>query len=183
MFGQLSLASLALQIGLVITIVGFVAYFADYATLNLAGFFYGIPAVLLGLALKSTELKPVPFAQPTSPEVLALRQQQATVTQTKILKDITRYSYGQDAHFADALTYLGLSPKLAEARPLLERLREESIDGAYAIVLQFESSGVAFQAWKEKLEKMEKYFGPNVRVELSQPEEDYVDLALICTAT
>ena len=64
---QTSLAAIALGVGLSLTIVGFGAYFSGNATLNLAGFFYGIPVLLIGLALKSAELKPAPFTQPTPP--------------------------------------------------------------------------------------------------------------------
>jgi Protein of unknown function (DUF2854) len=182
MLRNISLASLGLWVGLVITIVGFAAYFADYATLNLAGFFYGIPLLLIGLALKSAELKPVRWTKPTSDEVLNLRQQQATETQAQIRNDITRYRYGQEAHLSDALAYLGLSPTDQE-RPVLEGVREEAVGTAYALVLEFESSLIAFETWQDKLEKMEKFFGPGVRVELSQPDEDYVDVALIATPT
>jgi hypothetical protein len=182
MLRTISLASLGLWVGLVITIVGFAAYFADYATLNLAGFFYGIPLLLIGLALKSAELKPVRWTKPTSDEVLNLRQQQATETQAQIRNDITRYRYGQEAHLSDALAYLGLSPTDQE-RPVLEGVREEAVGTAYALVLEFESSLIAFETWQDKLEKMEKFFGPGVRVELSQPDEDYVDVVLIATST
>ncbi len=182
MLRKISLASLGLWVGLAITIVGFAAYFADYATLNLAGFFYGIPVLLIGLALKSAELKPVPVTQPPSDRVLNLRQQQATETQAQIRSDITRYRYGQEAHLSDALAHLGLSPTDQE-RPVLEGLREEVMGEAYALVLEFESSLIAFKTWQDKREKMERFFGPGVRVELSQPDEDYVDVALIAMPT
>ncbi|MFM6278907.1 MAG: DUF2854 domain-containing protein, partial [Dolichospermum sp.] len=117
-----------------LTITGFVAYFADNATLNLVGFFYGFPLLLGGLALKANELKPIPFSQTTTPSILALRKQQATVTQTKIRKDITRYCYGQKAHLDEALAYLGLSPT-DDSRPIVTGLRETEINGAYTLIL------------------------------------------------
>lgn len=181
MLRQTSLGTLALWIGGVLTIVGFVAYFADYATLNLAGFFYGIPVALIGLALKTAELKPIPFSQPTASDVLAVRERQSTATQTQIRQDVTRYRYGQEAHLDETLSFLGLSPTDKE-RPVLEALREEVTDnGAYALVMQFDSPLIAFDRWQEKREKMEKFFGPDVRVELKQPDEGYVDVALIST--
>ncbi|MFN6220180.1 MAG: DUF2854 domain-containing protein, partial [Aphanizomenon sp.] len=87
MLGGISLGTVGLTIGSILTITGFIAYFADNATLNLVGFFYGFPLLLGGLALKANELKPIPFSQTTTPSILALRKQQATVTQTKIRKD------------------------------------------------------------------------------------------------
>lgn len=178
MLGQTSLATLGLWIGSILTIVGVFAYATDNATLNLAGFFYGIPLLLGGLALKAAELKPVPFSQPTPPSVLALREQQATPIQNQIRKDVTRFRYGQQAHLEDSLKRLGLSPS-DEQRPVLSAVRESEISGAYALILEFDSPFVPFQVWQQKQEKIEKFFGPGVRVELMQPSEKRVEVALI----
>ncbi|WP_088239995.1 DUF2854 domain-containing protein [Calothrix rhizosoleniae] len=178
MFRRISLGSLGLTIGGILTIIGFVAYGADNATLNLVGFFYGIPLLLGGLALKANELKPVPFSQPTTPKVLELRQQQATTTQSKILEDITRYRYGQDAHLDSTMTALGLSPT-DEERPEVTSVREIDKDGAYALILEFDSPEISIDIWQEKQEKMTKFFGPGVKVEMAQPSTDQVELMLI----
>jgi len=180
MLRQISLATLGLSVGSVLTIIGFVAYAADYATLNLAGFFYGIPLVLGGLALKTAELKPIPFSQPTSPEILALREQQATFTQNQVRKDVTRYRYGQDVHLDYALARLGLG-RNDEERPILTGLQETEIDGAYALIMEFESPLISLEAWQQKQEKMEAYFGPGVRVRVTQPANQRIDVALITT--
>ncbi len=108
MLRKISLANLALVVGGIIAAVGFGAYFTDRPTLNLAGFFYGIPLLLGGLALKAAELEPVEFTEPTSAEVLLLRESQATDTQNQVRKDVTRFRYGQPAHLDDALERLGL---------------------------------------------------------------------------
>ncbi|MFN6392819.1 MAG: DUF2854 domain-containing protein, partial [Aphanizomenon sp.] len=50
MLGGISLGTVGLTIGSILTITGFIAYFADNATLNLVGFFYGFPLLLGGLA-------------------------------------------------------------------------------------------------------------------------------------
>lgn len=178
MLRKTSLATLGLSLGLVLGGVGLVAYFADNATLNLIGFFYGIPLILGGLALKSAEIKPVPFSQPTSPEVLALREQQATPTQNQIRKDVTRYRYGQKAHLDTSLSHLGLSPT-DEERPVITGIREIEVEGAYSLVLEFESPLLPFEVWQQKQQKIESFFGPDIRVELTQPASDRVDVALI----
>ncbi len=180
MLPQLSLATLGLGVGSVLTAVGLAAYFADNATLNLAGFFYGIPLLLGGLALKAAELVPVRFSEPTAADVLALRDKGATGTQNQIRKDITRYRYGQKAHLDEALTRLGLSPT-DEERPVLQGLREAEIAGAYALILEFDSPLIALATWQQKQEKMAKFFGPGVRVEVTQPAEKRIDVALIAT--
>jgi hypothetical protein len=178
MLGGISLGTVGLTIGSILTITGFVAYFADNATLNLVGFFYGFPLLLGGLALKANELKPIPFSQTTTPSILALRKQQATVTQTKIRKDITRYCYGQKSHLDEALAYLGLSPT-DDSRPIVTGLRETEINGAYTLILEFDSPLISFDAWQQKQEKMTKYFGPNVEISMTQPREDYIELSLM----
>jgi len=128
--------------------------------------------------LKAAELKPVPLSQPTPAEVLETRQQTATPIQNQIRQDVMRYRYGQDAHLDSSLESLGLSPS-DEERPLLNSLRETVVDGAYTLILEFYSPLISFETWEQKREKIEKFFGPNIRVELSQPDEDQVDVALI----
>ena len=180
MLRQTSLGTLGVGIGGILTLTGFVAYATENATLNLVGFFYGIPILLGGLALKASELKPVPLSQPTSPSVLKLREQQATTTQNQIRKDVTRYRYGQKAHLDSSLESLGLSPS-DEERPALRGLKETEVDGAYTLVLEFYSPLISFETWQQKREKIEKFFGPEIRVDLTQFEDDNVDVALIAT--
>lgn len=179
MLRQTSLGTLGLSIGSVLFIIGLGAYFfTDNATLNLAGFFYGIPLLLGGLALKAAELQPVPFSQPTTAQVLTLRQQQATATQNQIRQDVTRYRYGQAAHLDTSLSHLGLSPT-NEERPQIKGLRETEIEGAYALILEFDSPFVPLEVWQQKRQKMTNFFGPGVKVEVSQPNQDEIELALL----
>lgn len=178
MLRQTSLAFLGLTIGGILTLIGFIAYATGNATLNLAGLFYGVPILLGGLALKAAELKPIPYSQLTPPEIITLREQQATQTQNQIRKDVTRYRYGQQAHLDDSLQRLGLSPT-DEERPVLVSLKEISVNGAYALVLQFNSPFISLEMWQEKQEKIEKFFGPGIRSEICQTSENQIDVALI----
>ncbi len=178
MLGKTSLGTLGLVVGGILSILGTAAYFADYATLNLAGFFYGIPVLLGGLALKASELKPIPFTQATSSEVEAAKEEQATDTQNQILKNVTRYRYGQKAHLDESLKRLGLSPT-DEERPVLDGVREILVDGAYTLVLEFDSPRIPLEVWQQKKDKITTFFGPNLRAEITQPAEKRIDLALI----
>lgn len=180
MLRQISLGAVGLVVGGILSVMGFVAYATDSPTLNLVGFFYGIPLLLGGLALKASELQPTPFSRTTPPEVLTLREQQATSTQNQIRKDVTRYRYGQEVHLDSALEYLGLSPS-DEERPTLVAVREESREGAYTLVLEFTSFMLPFEIWQEKRDKIERFFGPGLRVELAQPDSERVEVALIST--
>jgi hypothetical protein len=181
MLGRIPLALVGLTVGGILTVVGFWAYATEQATLNLAGFFYGIPLLLGGLALKAAELKPIPLAVPTSPEIIALRDRQATPTQNQIRKDVTRYRYGQDAHLDDSLERLGLSPT-DEERPLLVSLQETARDGAYTLILNFDSPFFDLGAWQERQEKIERFFGPGIKAAIAQPSENQIEVALIAIA-
>ncbi|MBW4522499.1 MAG: DUF2854 domain-containing protein [Scytolyngbya sp. HA4215-MV1] len=178
MLRQTSLGTLGLWVGGILTLLGFGAYVFREPTLNLVGFFYGIPLLLGGLALKASELKPVPITQPTAPEVLALRNQQATETQNQIRKDVTRYRYGQSAHLDEALKRLGLSPT-DEERPLLSGLREENIAGNYGLILEFASPFISLENWQQKQAKLTSFFGPQIRVEIKPLTDQRIELALI----
>lgn len=178
MFRRISLGSLGLVVGGILAVIGFVAYGTGNSTLNLIGFFYGIPLALGGLALKAAELKPVPFTQATPEAVLALREQQATATQKQLIQDLTRYRYGQEAHLDSSLESLGLSPT-DEERPEVVGLRESDIDGGYALTLEFESPMISLETWVQKQEKLETFFGPGIQVQVQQPESDRIDLTLI----
>ncbi|NJM69215.1 MAG: DUF2854 domain-containing protein [Scytonema sp. RU_4_4] len=180
MLRQISLGTLGISIGSVLTIIGIAAYAANNATLNLVGFFYGIPLLLGGLALKANELKPVPFSQPTTPQVLTLRKQEATPTQNKIRQDITRYRYGQDVHLYEALSFLGLG-STDDDIPVVTGLQETEINGAYALILEFDSPSVPIDVWQKKQEKMTSFFGPGVEVKVTQPESERIELTLIVT--
>lgn len=178
MLRRLSLARVGLTVGGILTIIGFVAYATDHPTLNLAGFFYGVPILLGGLALKAAELKPIPFSQPTPPDIITLREQQATSTQNQIRKDVTRYRYGQEAHLDDSLERLGLSPT-DEERPLLVAIREEKIEGNYALILEFNSPFISLETWHERQEKIEKFFGPGIYAKINERDDNQVEVALI----
>jgi hypothetical protein len=180
MLRQTSLGLLGLIVGGILTVVGFEAYFTGNATLNLIGFFYGIPLLLGGLALRASELKPVPYTQPPTAEILALRSQQATDTQNQIRNDVTRYRYGLKAHLDSSLSHLGLSPT-DEERPQLEEIWEGETDGAYTLGLKFDSHMMPVENWLKKQDKMTAFFGPGVQVVVQPIENDRIELALIST--
>lgn len=178
MFRKISLAMLGLSVGSVLTLIGFIAYATGNATLNLAGLFYGVPILLGGLALKAAELKPIPYSQATTPEIISLREQQATTTQNQIRLDVTRYRYGQEAHLDESLERLGLSPT-DEERPVLTAIAETAVDGFYALILQFASPFISLETWQKKQEKIEKFFGPGIRVEIKPLDANQIHLYLI----
>lgn len=174
---RIPLGPTLISIGGLLTLIGFGAYAVDNATLNLAGFFYGVPLLLGGLALKSSELRPVPLADP-EPEMLKLRQTQETPIQKQIRQDVTRFRYGQEAHLDLALEKLGMSPT-DEERPILKGLREEAIDGNYTLVLEFYTPLMPLATWQEKQDKITRFFGPGIETTITPTSEEELELALI----
>ncbi|MEM9217578.1 MAG: DUF2854 domain-containing protein [Cyanobacteria bacterium P01_F01_bin.150] len=183
MLSQTSLGSVGLAAGLIVTIVGFVAYGVDSPTLNLIGFTFGFPILIGGIVLKLTELKPIPIEPPTPDAILALREQQATDTLNQIRDDVCRYRYGQEAHLAAALEFLGLS-LIDKERPELSQLREENRDGAYTLILVFYSPLIPMATWLQRQPMMVTFFGPNVQVDVSEHPtyEKVVEVALMVTS-
>jgi Protein of unknown function (DUF2854) len=174
---RIPLGPTLISIGGLLTLIGFGAYAVDNPTLNLAGFFYGVPLLLGGLALKSSELRPVPFEEPEEP-MLTLRQEQETPTLKQIRQDITRFRYGQEAHLDLALEKLGMSPT-DEERPVVKGLREALIDGRYALVLEFYTPLIPITTWQEKQDKITRFFGPGIYTQIMASGEEEIELALI----
>ncbi len=178
MFRKISLGNLGLRVGGILTIVGFVAYFSNNPTLNLVGFFYGIPILLGGAALRAAELKPVPFIEPSSEAVIALRNSQQTPTLKQLREDVTGYRYGTEAHLLETLEKLKLSPD-DHSRPRLTGIYETDREGKYALVLRFDSPHFDLSAWQEREEKITKFFGPGIIAKVKGVDPKTIDVELI----
>jgi hypothetical protein len=164
--------------GALLTVIGSIAYLGDNANLSLPTIFYGIPILLGGLALKSSELPPA--ARLTSPAALReLRQEPANEALAKLLADVTRWRYGQKAHLESSLEALKLWDE--EDPPQLESIEELS-DGGYGLRLVFACHGVPYARWQERQERLGRFFGSGLRAELSQPAPDRVALSLLSFA-
>jgi hypothetical protein len=179
MLRLIPLSLVLINLGGLLALIGFFAYAIQDATFNLIGFFYGIPLLLGGLALKSAELEPVPFERLTPSNLIKLREAQATPTLNQIRKDVTRFRYGQEAHLDVALEKLGLAPS-DDDRPILKSLEESEIGGAYALTLKFYSPFMSLAVWQEKQEKITKFFGPGVKTTIEPGDDkEEVNLTLI----
>ena len=182
MFRKVSLGSVLVIVGSVMSVVGVIAYTQGNSTLNLVGFFYGIPILLGGAALKSSEVKPVEILLSASEAVLKVRESQETATQKQLRNDVTRYRYGIEAHLDQVLEKLEMSPT-DEERPVLSGLYEEistnaQTQAAYSLVLRFSSPLIGWDTWQQKQEKFTRFFGPGIVAHVMQPEDKVVDLYL-----
>jgi hypothetical protein len=178
-----SLANVGLGLGAGITLLSFSSYFTSVgqASASSLGFVYGVPILLIGCALKYAELQPVPLA--STAEARALREGGgATQTQTKIVRDVTRHRYGDEAHLSGVMAALGLVPRGA-ACPELLRVREDVVGGRYVLGLEFYSVETPFKQWVDRVERMDRFFGPGVCCEVKKLDAEKRLVELRITAT
>jgi hypothetical protein len=171
----LSPGSLVTIAGSLLTVIGSIAYLDDNANLSLPTIFYGIPILLGGLALKSSELPPAERLTPPA-SLQALREDPANEPLRKLLADVTRWRYGQKAHLESSLEALKLWDE--EAPPQL--LAVEELDhGGYGLRLLFELNGVSAERWQERRERLGRFFGPGLRAELAEAGSGRLSISLL----
>lgn len=161
--------------GALLTLVGSVAYLGDNANLSLPTIFYGIPILLGGLALKSSELPP-PVRLTPSESLRQLRELPANAALSRLLKDVSRWRYGQKAHLESSLEALKLWDE--DDPPQLISVEELDRDGSYGLRLIFQLGGVPFQRWQDRQERLGRFFGSGLRAILSQPDPGRLALEL-----
>lgn len=168
--------SLVTLAGAALTVIGSIAYLGDNANLSLPTIFYGIPILLGGLALKSSELPPAQRLTPPA-SLRALRERSDSEPLRKLLADVTRWRYGQKAHLESSLEALKLWDE--DRPPILESIEELDCDGAYGLRLRFAIEGVALERWQERQERLGRFFGPGLRAELHSQAPGQLLLSLL----
>ena len=168
--------SLVTIAGASLSVIGWIGYATGNPNLSLPTIFYGIPILLGGLALKSSELPPAELL-PAQPEAEALRQQPASQTLRKLLKDVTRWRYGQKAHLESSLEALKLWDE--DAPPQLESVKELAVNGGYGLAMRFRTEGVSFERWQEKQDRLGRFFDKGLEARLSQPANGQLLLELV----
>lgn len=103
----------------------------------------------------------------------------------QVREDVTRYRYGDEQHLDEALSRIfrfgqsgGIPRRLC---PILKRVREEVRDGAYTLVLEFETNKAQMtdDMWESRQEKIQNFFGPGIVADLKSTEQGE-EVALIC---
>jgi hypothetical protein len=162
--------------GAALTVIGSIAYATDSPNLSLAGVFYGVPVLLGGLALKSSELPPARRLTPPA-ALRELRQRSGSEPLRKLLADVTRWRYGQKVHLETSLESLKLWDE--DNPPELLSVEELEREGGYGLRLTFALHGVPYSAWLERRERLGRFFGENLQAVLDQPDPDRVELTLV----
>jgi len=102
----LSPASLITIGGASLSLVGLIAYFSDATNLSVPTFFYGVPIFLIGISLKTTEVPPALRGVPATK--FASERDKAPEELGKLVKDVTRWRYGQSCQLKTYLRVLKL---------------------------------------------------------------------------
>ena len=168
--------SLVTLAGAALSVIGWIGYATGNPNLSLPTIFYGIPILLGGLALKSSELPPALLLAPAA-GAEALRSAPESQILRKLAKDVTRWRYGQKAHLESSLEALKLWDD--EAPPQLMSVAELVCDGRYGLALRFRCEGVAYGRWQEQQERLGRFFDRGLRACLSEPSAGEVLLELL----
>ena len=168
-------ANLITVTGAVLTVVGIAAYLTGAANLSVPTLFYGFPIFLGGLALKTTELKPAKKIPPKY-EIEEIKQKGAPEL-AKVVKDVTRWRYGQNAHLESSLIALKLWDQ--DNPPQIIEIEELKTNEGYGIRLRFKIEGVPIFRWQDKQERLGRFFAKDMKAELISPNESELDLMIV----
>ncbi len=172
----LSPGSLVTVAGAVLSVIGSIAYVTDSPNISLAGVFYGVPILLGGLALKSSELPPAERLTPAA-QLRDLRQLPENEPLRKLLADVTRWRYGQKAHLESSLEALKLWDE--DSPPQLLAVEELEASGGYGLRLTIECQGVPFERWQDRQDRLGRFFGPGLAADLQQAGPGRLTLSLL----
>ena len=171
----LSQANLITVAGAVLTVVGLAAYLTGAANLSVPTLFYGFPIFLGGLALKTTELKPV--KKIISNSAITNSSKDRPPELIKLVKDVTRWRYGQHAHLESSLIALKLWDQ--DNPPKLLEIEELETNQGPGIRMRFNLGGVSLDRWQEKQERFGRFFAKGLQAQIIPQGTTELDLMLI----
>ncbi len=171
--------SLVTIAGATLTVIGSIAYATDSPTISLAGVFYGVPILLGGLALKSSELPPAERLTPAN-RLRSLREQDSSEPLRRLLGDVTRWRYGQKAHLESSLEALKLWDE--DTPPQLLSAEELEHNGGYGLALVFSLQGVPLDRWQARQDRLGRFFGKGLEATLEPLSGNRLRLSLLPTA-
>jgi len=167
--------SLVTVAGAILTVIGSIAYLGDNANLSLPTIFYGIPILLGGLALKSSELPPPRRLTPAE-RFRTVREQQENADLKRLLADLMRWRYGQKAHLESSLEALKLWDE--DSPPQLLSVAECDDQGRYGLDLTFDCGAVAPERWQDQSARLGRFFGPGLEAQIDLLGRNSLKLSL-----
>ena len=146
--------------GGVLAFVGMTAYFTDSVNLSVPTFFYGVPILLIGLGLKTSEIRPVDLLNREKYKLNEFRRPKEI---SNLVADVTRWRYGQKAHLESSLEALKLWNE--DNPPQLVELEEISKDDKCGLRMHFIINEVPIEQWIEKQERLNRFFAKGLESE------------------
>ena len=154
-------ANLIIITGGSLSIIGMTAYFTDSVNLSVPTFFYGVPIFLIGLALKTTEIPPVNLINKDNFSSNKFNRPEEL---TNLVKDVTKWRYGIQAHLESSLEALNLWN--FDNPPQLLELEEITKDEKNGLRMHFDINSVPKEDWIKKKDRIERFFAKGLESEL-----------------
>ena len=133
--------------------IGMTAYFTDSVNLSVPTFFYGVPILLIGLGLKTSEIPPVKLINSNDFKENRFNRPKEL---TALVRDVTRWRYGIKAHLESSLEALNLWNE--DNPPQLKEIEEIIKEEKKGFRMNFEINDVPFEQWIVKQERLNRFF-------------------------
>ena len=161
--------------GAALSLIGLTAYFTDATNLSVPTFFYGVPIFLIGISLKTTEV--LPAKRVVEASKFASERERGPKELDKLIKDVTRWRYGQSCQLESSLRVLKLwdidnPPQLIEIEELVK-------NDNYGVRMRFKMAGVPLEKWNGQKERLGRFFAKGLSAELFCPSPGELDLTLL----
>ena len=143
-----------------LSIIGMTAFFTESVNLSVPTFFYGVPILLIGLALKTTEVPPVVLV---NKEIFKTNSFNRPEEITNLVNDVTKWRYGIQAHLESSLEVLKLWNE--ENPPILSEIEEITKDQKNGLRMHFEINSVPVDEWIKKKERLSRFFAKGLESE------------------
>ena len=143
-----------------LSFIGMTAFFTEAVNLSVPTFFYGVPILLIGLALKTSEVAPV---QLINKEFFQRDKFNRPKEITELVKDVTKWRYGIQAHLESSLEALKLWNE--ENPPKLLELEEITKNDRNGLRMHFEINSVPIDDWIKKQDRLNRFFAKGLESE------------------
>ncbi|AAP99545.1 MULTISPECIES: DUF2854 domain-containing protein [Prochlorococcus] len=176
---QFSPASIVSLAGAILAVTGLISFFNDATNLSVPTFFYGVPILLIGLAMKNSELNPAESTISSS-ELEELKSK-GPKELSNLIGDVTRFRYGQRAHLESSLQALKLWDE--NKPPQLREIELIQIEKNFGVRMKFDFCGVPLQKWQEKKDRLGRFFAKDLIAEISSNDQGELFLELLPKAS
>ncbi len=157
-----------------LSFIGMTAFFTESVNLSVPTFFYGVPILLIGLALKTTEVAPVILINKESFQTDKFNRPKEI---TNLVKDVTQWRYGIQAHLESSLEVLKLWNE--ENPPKLLELEEITKDDKNGLRMHFLINSVPIDDWIKKKDRLNRFFAKGLESEfIINDNKKEIDLIL-----